>query len=355
MELTGLPLLILVWMGALGATVALVRFWRRLSGRLVAVRAIGILLCEALLLFAVGAAVNRDGQFYPSWSALVGGGAVGNQSARRAANLTPWLQTRAAEGRRDGLIFPWQPTDEPAWRLDQPPTIYLPPAYFRDADVNLPVVLALAPPGLGSDAGGWDDPGLQSLAHRSDPSAVVVFLRVGTGARLDRLAAQLPDQLAADLRATGHGWAVIGVGTDAKAALALAAADPTRYGPVALVDGGSYRLGPDLLDAARRSVGSQLLVDPAASADAAGPGPGPAASAGSSVNLRHQRAGDLPPVRFAAALDWVQAQLPPPLAPPEVVEPLPTSTPSPLPPDVVRRPAGTAPLSSAGTAPRGSA
>jgi hypothetical protein len=71
--LTSLSLLLTTCCVTAGAVVALVLSWRHLRRWWIPARVAGILLCELLLLFSVGLWLNRADDFYPSWSALLGG------------------------------------------------------------------------------------------------------------------------------------------------------------------------------------------------------------------------------------------------------------------------------------------
>jgi hypothetical protein len=392
MELTSLFLLVIVWCVAVGAVAALVVYWRRLRGRLLPVRVVAMLLCEILLIFGVALVVNRSGDFYPTWSALVGSSSTKDQSTDRRANLAPWLQSKAAEGARNGLAFPWRPDGVADWGLDRPPTIFLPTAYFRGPALSLPVIVMMAPPGVGTAHGGWEDQKIAAFGRASGVPAVMLFLRAGSRVRVHRLTADLPVRLAADLRVAQHGWAMIAVGAAVPDGLDVFDRDPDRFGPLALLPAGSTPLAEHLVQRAQRAAGTQLFIPgqpvgptkehpPASAASSAKPPPpggapkGPLAggaqkavppggapkaltAAGAQTSpppdgvrrtlssLGHPNAspsGDpakVPPPGgppagpdsegLAAALRWAYRHLPPALAAPRELEPLPlpSATPS---------------------------
>jgi enterochelin esterase-like enzyme len=79
MGLTGMPLLVVSVLLALGAPVACLALWNRAKGHLaVATRFLMIVMCQALALLLGGVAVNDHYEFYSSWSDLIGGGTGGN-------------------------------------------------------------------------------------------------------------------------------------------------------------------------------------------------------------------------------------------------------------------------------------
>src|SRR4051794_41377554 len=78
MGLTGVPLLVLTVLVALGAPVACLVLWNRTRGRVaVAVRLLMIVTCQASALLVGGIGLNDHYAFYASWSDLVGGGTGG--------------------------------------------------------------------------------------------------------------------------------------------------------------------------------------------------------------------------------------------------------------------------------------
>ncbi|MFD0823188.1 hypothetical protein ACFQ0D_33845, partial [Micromonospora zhanjiangensis] len=259
MELTSLPLLIVVWCVTIGAVTALVLYWRRLRGRLLPVRVVALLLSEILLIFGVALVVNRSGEFYPTWSALLSSGGADDHSTERHANLAPWLQSKAGEGSRYGLAFPWRPEGDAAWALDRPPTIFLPPAYFRSPTLNLPVVVVIAPPGVGATRDGWNDQDVAAFGRATAIPAVLVFIRADTRMKVKRLTGELPTRLAADLRIAQHGWGMAAIGGAVPDGLRIFEGDPDRFGPLALLPAGTP-LADGQVQRAQRDAGSQLFV-----------------------------------------------------------------------------------------------
>jgi enterochelin esterase-like enzyme len=76
MGLTGLPLLVLAVILALGAPAACLVLWNRARGRAAVAARLGLLVaCQATTLLVGGVTLNDYYDFYASWSDLVGGGA----------------------------------------------------------------------------------------------------------------------------------------------------------------------------------------------------------------------------------------------------------------------------------------
>lgn len=317
-ELTSLPLLLITCCVAIGVLAALIVGWRRLRGWWLPVRIAGILLCEVLLLLSVALEVNRSGDFYPSWSALLGGAQSRDLPHAPAANLAPWLSGKAKQGAENGLVFTWKPTDAKSWQLGEAPIVYLPPTYFRSSTLSLPVIVALAPSGARATQGAWDDRTVDTLARAAAVPSILVFLRTGRHLQPDRLAAGLPARLAADLRVAPHGWGLVGIGTAVPAALQLFRNDPARFGPLALVPS-TAPLSAKLLREARDAAGPQLLVAARGSVQ-----PAPLAS-----DRRHGNPPLREPAGLTTVLRWAYGQLPPALAPPIVADVAPTDTPRP--------------------------
>jgi hypothetical protein len=303
MSLTGLPLLALSVLATGGALVLLAGGWHRRVRSRVAIRTLGIVLCEVLALASVGLAVNRNGDFYPSWSALLGGVQTRELPHAVATDLARWLHARAPQGLRDGLVFTWKPPTESAWHLAEAPIVYVPPAYFHHAAASFPVVLVVAHRSVGADRGAWDDRSVGRLVHSTPIAAVLVLVRAADPADPASLGVRLPARLDRDLGVAAHGWAVIGVGADAATALRVYAGEPGRFSVLGLLPEGSTPLPAALLSAAHAlPPGSDVLVvggtAPHHPAGRARPGRG------------------APGQRLTAALAWAYTQLPPALAAP---------------------------------------
>jgi enterochelin esterase-like enzyme len=157
MGLTGLPLLVLTVLLALGGPVACLVLWNRVRGRTaVAARLVMIVSCQALALLVGGVGVNDYYGFYASWQDLVGGGtggataieAVGPAGAggrqadfRRERSLGPGAYSATYAGGHSGVrsrILVWTP-----------------PGYGSPAEVNrtYPVVELL--PGYPGSPSTW--------------------------------------------------------------------------------------------------------------------------------------------------------------------------------------------------------
>jgi hypothetical protein len=274
------------------ACTALIVFWRRLGrGGWPLVRMVGILLSEGLLIFTVALQVNRADDFYPSWSALLGGVQSRDLPRASAVSLSGWLAGQAAEGARTGLAFTWRSSDA-AWRLPQPPTMYLPPAYFRQPGLVLPVVVVVAPPTVTAAQGAWDDPA--ALAHAASVNACLILVRADPHLNVPSLAATLPQRLLADVRVAPHGWGVTAIGAAIPSGLDLLRLGSDRFGPLALVPSATTAVSPLWIRTARAEAGALLAPSHM---------PGGAGRRGVATGL-------------VAALRWVGSHLPPALAPP---------------------------------------
>ncbi|HEY3006781.1 MAG TPA: hypothetical protein VGJ63_01770 [Micromonosporaceae bacterium] len=284
MALTGVPLLMVSVTATVACLVALVATWRRFGRWRVVTRTLGILLVEALALGSLGLVVNRVGDFYPSWAALVSSGATSDRARVATPNLEQWLAAHQTGGERDGLVFTWRPPDAVSWRLARPPVLFVPAAYFQHPEMSLPVVVAVA---ATKDRVAWDNRGVASLVRATTAgatSAVIAFVLAGRTTPAAALRAGLPYRLERDFRVTSGGWALVGVGSETSAAADAYTHDPGRYGSAALVD-----------------VRASAAVRPFAGG-----------APGSSVRWLAQ---------LPAALRWAYAQLPPPLAAPLVDPP----------------------------------
>lgn len=249
MALTGLPLLAFAVMACLAVLYLTVRHW----SRGVAVRVVGIVCVEALVLFTAGLVVNRAfGDLFPSWTALLHQDTVPAPPAGAAVpgGLDGWLRGR------DGRTFAWTPAGARYWPLTEPPTVVVPAGYLAAAAQRFPVVVVVSP----------DPPGPVPVPPTP---AVLVWLR---SARIDAnfLTRTLPAALEPDLRVSSRGWAAVGVGADDVVGLDALAKDSSRY----------------------------------RSAAAVGPVPAP------------DLPGALVTDRLSVALQWVYAHLPAPLAAP---------------------------------------
>jgi hypothetical protein len=309
-ELKSGLLLTIACVGTIGVLAALIVFWRRLRRWWIPMRVVLILLGEALLLFSVALEVNRVGDFYPSWSALMGHANATHLPDEADARLGDWIQAKASQGTTNGVIFSWRPPGLESWHLGAAPVAYLPAAYFHSPSLQLPVIVVLAPTGSDPSTGAWDDAGVDRLIKAANIPACVVFLRTGKGLDLANLADSLPTALTADLPVMRHRWALVGVGPAAATAVALHSADTTRFGPLALVPVGEA-LPVQLVREASTLSGGELLVTPVVART------GPTADGRPTHKVLVQPS-------LVGALRWAYPLLPPALEPPQV---LPTAAP----------------------------
>jgi hypothetical protein len=203
-------------------------------------RAVGILVCELLIVVTVGLAINRWGQFYPNWSSLLDNPVAASEPV--VGRPDPGLTAVASDGSRVGYLLRWPTT---LAGLAGPPLVWLPPAYFRNMTDTLPVVVVVAGVVDGPATGAW--PGNHVPDSDRPPGGCVVFVRIShaNATGLSTLTAGL----VAHLHVAAHGWGVVGVGAAAPTANRLASADPVRFGPVVDLAGGSDALAAALTQA----------------------------------------------------------------------------------------------------------
>jgi len=288
MRLTSLWLLAVTGTATAAAIAILALLWGRLRGPLIGVRVVGILVSEALLLALVGLTVNRAGDFYPSWASLLGEATPVELPTTGAVHLSPQLAAQAATGQRDGLVFRWNPAGQAGWRLAEPPTVYLPPASFRGSNLNVPVIVVVLSPTAKIPT----DAELTALARVDGVPACLVLLHESRSTHLRMLAEGLAAQLPANLPVLGHGWAAVGAGSAAPAALALWQADSATFAALALLPGPGAPIDAATVRQARAATWSRLWIG-------------------------H------PHDDLAAALRWSGQHVPPPLSPPSTLTALP--------------------------------
>jgi hypothetical protein len=310
LALTGIPLLLLCWAGTklvFGLTIVA---WRH-GGRVrVLTRTVSILLCEAMVLFTVGVAANRALDLYPSWAALLHPVPRPKPVAAPAARLDGWLHSRDVRGGPHGVTFAWEPPGWTGWGLREAPSVFVPQSYFTGSARHFPVVVLVAPAQTGPAGAAWGDRHvLQTMAGST--AAVVILLRINrtTPAGADGVGGtvtdRLPYALNRDVRVSPHGWAILGIGTDAPLALTALAQRPERYQDAALVTQSAAPPPPPVLAQLRHGFPEQPLCLVGA------------ATGGRLPPQLRVLLVPAPPARLAAALRWVYPLLPAPLATPE--------------------------------------
>ncbi len=305
MGLTGLPLLVISIIVSLSAVAGTVWFWRGGEWWRPVARTVAILVCEALVLFTTGLAVNRALDIFPSWSTLFHQHRAApppTAVADPATRLDDWLRGRTLEGARNGLVFEWRPGGAATWHLSTAPFVYVPPRYFTAKAARFPVVLLVAPAQAGPAQGGWDPHKVSVLVRRADRDvdpAVLVFLR--TDHPDDMLIRKLPEQLDEDLRTSARGWAVVGVGPAAPLAFDALPRDPLRFWAAVAVSETPGGL-PKGLATIRADLDGQDTLTIVG-------GPPSAARSGVDVVAR-------PEDRVPHALQWAYRHMPAPLAAP---------------------------------------
>jgi hypothetical protein len=293
-SLTGLPLLVVCWLGTKLVVGLTVIGWRYGGRARVFTRTVSILACEAVALFSLGVVANRALDLYPSWAALLHPVPRPEAVAAPVVRLDGWLHSRDVRGGRHGVTFTWEPPGWTGWGLAAPPTMSVPQAYFTGSSRHLPVIVVAAPP----------QDGREVLGAVPAAPAVVVFLPTDRPA-VGAIADQLPYALNLDVRVEPHGWALIGLGSDARPVLAALAQRPERYQDAAVIADGAAPLPAPVLAQVRRGSAQQYLCLVAAE---------PGAVLPRAVRVLLVAAA---PARLAAALRWVDPLLPAPLDPPE--------------------------------------
>ena len=209
MSLVGLPLIALTLLATAAAITGTTLLWSRYGRWRLLSRSAGLLLCEALVVLSVGLIANRHEQFYPSWQALAGDtGTVPATAVRAAGRLD------SSFGQKSTVA--WQPPGSAAWHLAAPATVSVPPGYLA-ARGSYPALIAL----------GGRPSGDGLIRVTVDPTRQTTATAL-TG---------LPAALGADLRLTGHGWALVASSAHAILAARLTGRDPGRFAALAVVGG----------------------------------------------------------------------------------------------------------------------
>lgn len=206
MSLTGLPLIVLVIVLAVGAVVATVLLWNRFGRARHVVRVSGVLLAEALTLLTFGLFVNRAQEFYPTWGSLVNTAVVAAPVAARVTATGALDRTIAAHatGRTAAAqSFAWQTSAWKGWGLAAAPTVVTPAGYLQHPGWTYSAVVVL---------GSWTAAQQQAAlkqAGTSGAEAVVVFATASATTTARTIADALPAELVRDIRVSDHHWAVV--------------------------------------------------------------------------------------------------------------------------------------------------
>ena len=287
MSLTGVPLLVVTVSLTLAAAAVTIGRWRRTSRATPAIRVLGVLTTEALVIATVGLAVNRSQQFYPSWDALINRtSTVGTVETYTPGHLDGWLQARSGGHDTLPITVPWHPPGWGTWGLSEAPTVVVPAGYLQHPSWRYPVVVILS-----DSHDGWTGAAVSSTGSAGDP-AVLVLARTTRPASVGTFGGSMAGELTRDFRATGHSWAIVTSSPDAGAADELVRRQPGRYPALAVVaPAGPGRRTPS--SAGLPTGVSAVVISPGTPTRVA-------ASAGS----------------LSAALAWAGRQLPAPMAAP---------------------------------------
>ncbi|SBT41370.1 hypothetical protein [Micromonospora auratinigra] len=291
MSLTGIPLLALAAATTIALACATAYTWRRARRARLPLRVTAILLTETLTLLTLGLAVNRQEQFYTSWTDLLDSGAHASTGHdERPGRLDRWLAHHDTDPDTPST-FAWKPTGWQNWQLTEAPTVVVPAGYLRHPDWRYPAVVVAA------DDDRWSAAEERDAARATTAAgpAILVFTHPADTVEPGVLAGALPLSLTRDLRVTGHSWALVTTTRRQNLAHAVVHAAPDRYPALALVD--------------------DTRTPPA-------PGPdlptGEAVAATGPTTGRHPTRLDPggPGRALPAALRWACQQTPPPLAAP---------------------------------------
>lgn len=209
MALTGVPLIALTVLATAAAIAVTTLFWGRFGRWRPVTRSAGVLLCEALIVLSAGLIANRHEQFYPSWQALAGTGTKTTTAVQPAGRLD-------ADFGPGTTTVVWRPTGSAAWRLASNAQVTVPHDYVG-SQRSFAALVALG----GKPAGG----------------DLVRVIALPTSKTTPGALANLPSLLGADVRVTGHGWALVSSTADASLAARLIEADRGRFAALALVGG----------------------------------------------------------------------------------------------------------------------
>jgi S-formylglutathione hydrolase FrmB len=287
-RLTGKPLLLLAAVAALMLPVACLWYWsrpERLRRARVPVRFSLFLSSQLAVVFVVGLALNDYGQFYSSWSDLLGTGptaAVDHPSAHFGGtdlNIHPFVKpafldrgvpeipsdaakwnvqgwSQQSEWATRGAIVNTQVTG-PASNLAQQALVYLPPRYFRAGPDNrkLPVVEVLT--GFPGDASNlvsrmhYPDILSEEIAAGTAQDMVLVMMRPaptfpwdtecsdvpGGPQTLQFFTEDVPSSITSQFNLAPTGWAVAGDSTGGYCSAKIALMDPSRFAASAVLSG----------------------------------------------------------------------------------------------------------------------
>jgi hypothetical protein len=145
MSITGLGTVIMLVLGAAVTLAFTVLGWDWRRARRTR-RAVGLLLCQLLLLLSIGAAANRQLRWFSSWSDLLGASSRLSMPASAHARLDEELaQISARRQPGHGSILDWVLTGQSS-QISQRAKVYLPADYFTAAGqkAQFPVIELLA-------------------------------------------------------------------------------------------------------------------------------------------------------------------------------------------------------------------
>lgn len=265
--LLSLPTAVVAVVLAIAAPVATALFWnrpRRHRWARVAVRAVGLASAQVLAVAAVGVLLNRDYQFYSSWTEAFGGPALKSTVAPGPAP-DPALRLdqgrlRAAYDAGHGTVVSWQVTsDLPGIPHSEPGLVYLPAAYGDPATParRFPVVELLD--GFPGGPGTWTNAlhvqqTLDTLIARDEALPFIAVMptqnvayphdtecvnALGGPPTDTYLTEAVHAQVLTDFRALPQrsAWALMGYSTGGYCAMNLALRHPDLYGAAVSLSG----------------------------------------------------------------------------------------------------------------------
>jgi S-formylglutathione hydrolase FrmB len=169
MSITGGWTLTLAVLAAVSAVAGTTALWNRTGGAWLRwpLRASMLTACQLTACLVLALVINDQGQFFTSWSDLLGTASGTSNTPARSGAFDHTLAVQQAAGRRgkQSIIVPVSVPDAGADRWHSA-LVYLPPEYFQPAYANrsFPVIELLA--GYPSSPGTWTGP--MAMQHFAD-------------------------------------------------------------------------------------------------------------------------------------------------------------------------------------------
>jgi len=272
MGITSQSFVITICVVAVLAIVAVPVLWDRWKWRML-FRSANVLLAAVLAIFAAGVLVNVQGDFFPTWTSLVGGDssglATGSDGVKGDLGQTHGrdvvahqLQQYARFTRNGNGVVVREDFGGAQSHISRPGAVYLPAAYFHrnQANVEFPVLELLAG-SPGDPAGELKNLKIAQFldqeihAHRMPPTIVVIPSTNPSALRDDEcvnavggqqddtyLTTDIRNDLIRDFRVRSdpQSWALMGYSTGGYCAVNLVVRHPAYYGSAISFSGYFY-------------------------------------------------------------------------------------------------------------------